>query len=126
VLAQRLGEAEVDASALVAPAEGSPTPVAPPPAALALEPTAPRLGTTARHIERPQAPIAQARCDRGKKTCHTVPNMELIHTALMILLRSDTTPGSTHDKRMAEAAPSPLPTGSLLLQDRGFLAFTLD
>jgi hypothetical protein len=33
---------------------------------------------------------------------------------------------STHDKRMAEAAPSPLPTGSRLLQDRGFLAFTLD
>jgi hypothetical protein len=30
-----------------------------------------------------------------------------------------------HDKRIAEATPSPLPAGSRLLQDLGFLAFTL-
>ena len=30
-----------------------------------------------------------------------------------------------HDKWIAEATPSPLPAGSRLLQDLGFLAFTL-
>jgi hypothetical protein len=30
-----------------------------------------------------------------------------------------------HDKRIAEATPYPLPAGSRLLQDLGFLAFTL-
>ena len=32
---------------------------------------------------------------------------------------------STHDERMAEATPSPLPAGSQWLQDPGFLALTL-
>jgi hypothetical protein len=50
----------------------------------------------------------------------------LINAALTILFLSDTYPGSTHDKRMAEATPDPLPAGSRLLQDLGFLAFMLD
>ena len=32
---------------------------------------------------------------------------------------------SLHDKRIAEAMPYPLPAGSRLLQDLGFLALTL-
>jgi hypothetical protein len=55
-----------------------------------------------------------------------VKNVLLIDTALTILLLSETSPGSTHDKRMADAIPYPLPAGSRLLQDLGFLAFTLD
>jgi hypothetical protein len=43
-LAQRLGVAEADAAALVAPTEGSPPPAAPP--APALAPTSPLLGMT--------------------------------------------------------------------------------
>ena len=43
----------------------------------------------------------------------------------MILFLSDTYAGSTHDKRMAAATPYPLPAGSRLLQDLGFLALTL-
>ena len=31
-----------------------------------------------------------------------------------------------HDKRVADATPYPLPQGSYLLQDLGFLGFTLD
>jgi hypothetical protein len=31
-----------------------------------------------------------------------------------------------HDQRLADTTPSPLPTGSQLLQDVGFQAFTLD
>ena len=52
-------------------------------------------------------------------------NVLLINAALMILFLSDTYAGSTHDKRIADATPYPLPTGSRLLQDLGFLAFTL-
>jgi hypothetical protein len=49
-----------------------------------------------------------------------------INAARTILLLSETYPGSTHDQRIAEATPYPLPMGSRLLQDLGFLAFTLD
>jgi DDE superfamily endonuclease len=54
-----------------------------------------------------------------------VKNVLLINAALMILFLSETYAGSTHDKRIADATPYPLPAGSRLLQDLGFLAFTL-
>jgi DDE superfamily endonuclease len=50
----------------------------------------------------------------------------LVDAVLTILFLSETYVGSTHDKRIADATPDPLPAGSRLLQDRGFLAFTLD
>jgi hypothetical protein len=50
----------------------------------------------------------------------------LINAALTILFLSETYAGSTHDKRIADATPYSLPVGSCLLQDLGFLAFTLD
>ena len=52
-------------------------------------------------------------------------NVLLINAALTILFLSETYAGSTHDKRIADATPYPLPAGSRLLQDLGFLAFTL-
>jgi hypothetical protein len=55
-----------------------------------------------------------------------VKTIRLINAALTILFLSETYAGSTHDKRMADATPYPLPAGSRLLQDLGFLAFTLD
>jgi DDE superfamily endonuclease len=48
-----------------------------------------------------------------------------VNALLLILFLSDTYGGRTHDKPMADATPSPLPAGSRLLQDLGFLAFTL-
>jgi hypothetical protein len=54
-----------------------------------------------------------------------VKNVLLIDAALTILFLSATYAGSTHDKRIAETTPYPLPAGSRLLQDLGFLAFTL-
>jgi DDE superfamily endonuclease len=81
---------------------------------------------TERRIERPQDPTEQTRCYRGKKRCRTVKNVLLINAALTILFLSETCAGSTHDKRIADATPCPLPAGSRLLQDLGFLAFTLD
>jgi DDE superfamily endonuclease len=41
-------------------------------------------------------------------------------------LLSDPSAGSTHAQRIAEATPSPVPAGSPLLQELGFLACTLD
>jgi hypothetical protein len=55
-----------------------------------------------------------------------VKHVLLINAALTILFLSDTYAGSTHDKQIADATPYPLPPGSRLLQDRGFLAFRLD
>jgi hypothetical protein len=43
----------------------------------------------------------------------------------MILFLSDTHGGRMPDKRIADAFPYPLPAQSRLLQDLGFLAFTL-
>ena len=48
-----------------------------------------------------------------------------MNALLLILFLSDTCGGRVHDKRIAEATPYPLPAGSRLLQDLGFLAFTL-
>jgi hypothetical protein len=49
----------------------------------------------------------------------------LVNALLLILFLSDTCGGRLHDKRIAEATPYPLPAGSRLSQDLGFLAFTL-
>jgi hypothetical protein len=81
---------------------------------------------TARRLERPQAPAAQTRDDRGKNTCHTLKHVGLINAARTLLWLSDTDAGSTHDTRLAAATPYPVPAGSRWLQDRGVLAFTLD
>jgi len=80
---------------------------------------------TERRIVRPQDPAAQTDCYSGKKRDHTVKNVLLVNAPLTILFLSDTYGGRTHDKRIAEATPYPLPAGSQLLQDLGFLAFTL-
>ena len=53
-------------------------------------------------------------------------NVLLVDAALTILFLSKTYGGSMHDQRMADATPSPLPAGSRVLQDLGFLACTLD
>ena len=52
-------------------------------------------------------------------------NVLLVNALLLILFLSDTHGGRVHDLRIAEATPYPLPAGSGLLQDLGFLSFTL-
>ena len=49
----------------------------------------------------------------------------MVNALLTILFLSATYGGRVHDLRIAEATPYPLPGGSRLLQDLGFLAFTL-
>jgi hypothetical protein len=55
-----------------------------------------------------------------------VKHVRLINAALTILLLRETDAGRIHDKRIAAMTPYPLPAGSRLLQDLGFLACTLD
>jgi hypothetical protein len=55
-----------------------------------------------------------------------VKNVLLINASLTILFPSDTYGGRTHDKRIADTTPYPLPADSRLLQDLGCLALTLD
>jgi DDE superfamily endonuclease len=61
----------------------------------------------------------------GKKKDHTVKNVLLVNAPLTILFLSETHGGRVHDKPIADATPYSLPAGSQLLQDLGFLAFTL-
>ena len=52
-------------------------------------------------------------------------NVLLVNALLIILFLSDTYGGRTHDKPIVDATPYPLPARSRLLQDLGFLSFTL-
>src|SRR5262249_59773246 len=80
---------------------------------------------TERRIVRPQDPAEQTDCYSGKNKDHTVKNVLLVNALLVILFLSDTHGGRTHDLRIAETTPYPLPAGSGLVQDLGFLSFTL-
>jgi DDE superfamily endonuclease len=80
---------------------------------------------TERRIVRPHDPVEQTGCESGKKKDHTVKNVLLVNALLLILFLSETYGGRTQEKPMADATPYPLPAGSRLLQDLGFLAFTL-
>lgn len=50
----------------------------------------------------------------------------LINAVVQILFLSETCGGSRHDKPIADETPYPLPKGSELLQDLGFLGFSLE
>ncbi len=70
--------------------------------------------------------LASPKVCQSQKKCHTVKNVVLVDKQLMIQFLSPTHPGTVHDKRLADATPYRLPQGSHLLQDLGFLAFTLE
>ena len=81
---------------------------------------------TERRIQRPKDAAQQKSHYSGKKKCHTVKNVVLVDKQLSIAFLSPTHAGTVHDKRIADATPYPLPPGSHLLQDLGFLAFSLE
>ena len=123
-LAQRLGVAEADAATVVAPLTEEPAPGATVPAATPESPLLPMTGRNGASSA-PRTPGEQTDCYSGKKKDHTVKNVLLVNACLTILFLSDTYGGRVHDLRIAEATPYPLSAGSGLLQDLGFLAFTL-
>jgi DDE superfamily endonuclease len=55
-----------------------------------------------------------------------VKNILLIDREKVIQFLGDTHPGTVHDKRAADENSYPLPQGSRLLQDLGFLGFKLE
>src|SRR5512133_2762555 len=79
-----------------------------------------------RRIQRPKDPAQQKSHYSGKKKGHTVKNVVVVDKHLTIQFLSPTHPGKVHDKRIADTTPYLLPHGSHLLQDLGFLAFTLE
>jgi hypothetical protein len=54
-----------------------------------------------------------------------VKNILLSDCSATIVFLSDTLEGASHEKPLADLTPYPLPEGSELLQDLGFLGFTL-
>jgi hypothetical protein len=54
-----------------------------------------------------------------------VKNILLAERGARICFLSDTIEGASHEKPLADTTPYPLPPGSELLQDLGFLGFTL-
>ena len=113
--AQRLGVAVTQAATMFTPLAEEPAP---------LTPLFAHDGTE-RRIIRPQDPTEHTDCYSGLKKDHTVKNVLLVNAPLTILFLSDTYGGRVHDKRIAQTTPYPLPAESRLLQDLGFLAFTL-
>src|SRR5512142_2045129 len=81
---------------------------------------------TERRIQRPKDSAQQKSHYSGKKKTHSVKRGGLVDKQLISQFLSPTHPGTVHDKRIADATPYPLPHGSRLLQDLGFLAFTLE
>jgi hypothetical protein len=76
-------------------------------------------------LSAPKTLLEQKASYSGKQKDHTVKHVLLVNALLLILFLSDTYSGRTHDMRIADATPYPLPAKSRLLQERGFLAFTL-
>jgi len=124
-LAERLGVSEADTAAVATPLAEAPEAVTEPSSTAEPAPSLFAHDGTERRIVRPEDPAQQSDCYSGKKKDHTVKNVLLVNVLLTILFLSDTHGGRTHDKRIADATPYPLPAGSQLLQDLGFLAFTL-
>jgi hypothetical protein len=54
-----------------------------------------------------------------------IKNLLLASESRQALFLSDTYEGSVHDKAIADATPYPLPEGSELLDDLGFVGYTL-
>jgi hypothetical protein len=55
-----------------------------------------------------------------------VKNVLLANASCRVAFLSDKDEGSVHDKPIADRTPYPLPEGSELLQDLGFVGFSLD
>lgn len=78
---------------------------------------------TDRRVRRPQDKDQQKKHYSGKKKAHTKKNV-LITSGKRVVYMSQTQPGCCHDKKIAEEIEDRrFPSGSVLLQDSGFLGF---
>lgn len=85
------------------------------------------LDATERPIPRPQDPDRQTACYSGKKKRHTLKNTVVAAaTGRKIVFVGDTTPGSRHDKRLAEDDAPPFPPGSRVPSDSGYQGYAVE
>lgn len=77
---------------------------------------------TEREIPRPVDYDEQKEQYSGKKKRHTVKNAVVITTSCLILFVSQTVPGKTHDKKMADTMYS-FPVPCTLYQDTGYQGY---
>lgn len=80
---------------------------------------------TERAILRPTHAGDQTDYSSGKKKRHTIKNLILATADGLVQFLSDTYEGSVHDKAIADDVPYPLPAGSELVDDLGFVGYTL-
>lgn len=79
---------------------------------------------TERRRQRPTDEQAQREYYSGKKKTHTFKNHLIVHPeSRQVCYLSDTVPGKTHDKRVADEANLTFPPNCLLEQDTGFQGF---
>lgn len=78
---------------------------------------------TDRRVRRPQDEDQQKKHYSGKRKAHTKKNV-IITSAKRVVYMSQTQPGSYHDKKVVQELDGRrFPSGSVLLQDSGFLGF---
>src|SRR5439155_6341965 len=79
---------------------------------------------TERRRQRPKNAEKQARHYSGKKKTHTDKNVLLADAAdERVLFLSETYPGATNDKRIADEARLRYPPGTILYKDTGFQGY---
>ncbi|NWG21165.1 MAG: transposase [Chloroflexi bacterium] len=76
-------------------------------------------------MPRPADAGDQADYYSGKKKRHTIKNLILATADGLVQFLSDTYEGSVHDKAIADDVPYPLPPGSELVDDLGFVGYAL-
>ena len=80
---------------------------------------------TERPIQRPKDPEDQEEYYRGKKQCHTLKHLLVIHETCDLCFWRNTCEGKAADTIIAELTSSTLPPGSCLYQDTGVQGFFL-
>lgn len=92
--------------------------------AVATEPADWLLDGSERRRQRPQDKEKQKEHYSGKKKAHTDKNLLLVNGQTnRVVYLSQTEPGKTHDKKMADQANIAYPTGTTLGKDTGFQGY---
>ena len=82
---------------------------------------------TERRRQRPTDDEKQRRYYSGKKKAHTLKNHLIVHPeSRQVCYLSDTVPGKTHDKKLADESNLTFPAQSLLEQDTGYQGYAPD
>lgn len=91
---------------------------------VAAEPADWLMDGSERRRQRPQAKEQQSQHYSGKKKAHTDKNLLMVNgQSKRVVYLSQTEPGKTHDKKIADKAGLTYPTGTTLGKDTGFQGY---